>query len=137
MRHLGLDYGEKRIGIAVSDPEGKIAFPKEVIFNKGNKKVFAKLKSLINEEKISKIVIGLPISLGGQETGQTKEMRNFTDFLKKAIDLPVEFENEMFTTKITKQGGVKKEYRDASAAAIILQSYLDKENSKFKDRNAK
>ena len=126
MRYLGIDYGEKRIGIAVSDPLGRIAFPKKVIFNRGRESVLAKLKSLLEEEKISLIVVGLPVGLNGKDTEQTKRVRDFAEMLKKELNIAVEFENEMFTTRMAMQAGVKKEHMDEAAASVILQSYLDK-----------
>ena len=127
MRHLGIDYGAKRIGIAVSDQGGKIAFPKKVIFNRGNKRVMEEIGALLKEESISKIIIGLPISLDGSESEQTKEVRKFSGDLSKRTALNIEFENEMLTTRMAKQAGVSKEHLDESSAALILQSYLDKQ----------
>lgn len=128
MRYLGIDYGEKRIGVAVSDPLGRIAFPKKVIFNRGRELVLMKLKSLLEEEKIALIVIGLPLGLEGRDTEQTKRVRDFAEMLKKELNIAVEFENEMFTTHMVLQSGIKKEHADEAAATVILQSYLDKQN---------
>ncbi len=126
MRHLGIDYGEKRIGISVSDPGGRIAFPKKVIFNRGNKRVWEQIKAVLDDEKISKIVVGLPLSLDGGETEESQKVRAFAEELKKITALPIEFENEIFTTHMVEQAGIKKEHTDEAAAAVILQSYLDR-----------
>lgn len=128
MRYLGIDYGGKRIGIAISDPEGKIAFPKKTIFNRGNPHMTAQLKSLVEEENVSKIIVGLPLGAQGQDTEQTQAVRTFVEILKKEIVVPVDFENELLTTHLVEQAGIKKEHTDEAAAALILQSYLDKEN---------
>lgn len=128
MRYLGIDYGEKRIGIAVSDPGGKIAFPKKVIFNRGNPRMWKQLKSLLEEEEISEIVVGLPVALDGRETEETRKVCAFAEILKKEISRPVHFENEMLTTHMVERLGVKREHTDAAAAAVILQSYLDRIN---------
>lgn len=125
MRYIGIDYGSKRIGIAVSDPEGRLAFPQKVIEG-GAKELFSEIRKICREEPVEKIIVGLPLALDEKETKQTEETIKFADKIKKNIKLPVEFENEMLTTKIAKRPGVKKELVDASSAAIILQSYLDK-----------
>lgn len=124
MRHLGIDYGDKRVGLAVSDPESKIAFPKATLFN--NQRLVGNLKDLIEEEKISKIVVGLPLASDRSETEQSRKTRAFAENLKKVISIPVNFENEMFTTHLVEKAGVKKEHVDESSAALILQAYLDK-----------
>jgi len=126
MRYLGIDYGEKRIGIAVSDPYGRIAFPKKVIFNRGNQMVTAQLKLLLEEENISEIIVGLPLNLDGSESEESRKVRAFVEELKKDIHLPIRFENEMLTTHLVEQYGVKREHSNEAAAAVILQSYLDK-----------
>ena len=126
MRYLGIDYGKKRVGIAISDPGGRIAFPHTTLFRGQMSVVTTKIRMILDGERISKIIVGLPIGLGGNDTEETREVRKFADELKKTTPLPIEFENEMFTSRMAKSAGVKKERLDASAAAIILQSYLDK-----------
>lgn len=129
MRYLGIDYGEKRIGVAVSDPGGRMAFPLKIIFNNDKTKLLEQLKSLLEEEKISKIVVGLPLSLDGSETEQTKKTRNFVDILKGITSLSTDFENEILTTHMAESVVGKKEHTDAAAAAFILQSYLDRQKT--------
>ncbi len=126
MRYAGIDYGKKRIGVALSDPEGRIAFPRKMIFNGGTGRVWDQLKEFFENEDVATIVVGLPIGLGGKDTDQTAEVRVFAERLKKVTTLPIVFENEMFTTKLVRQAGVQKEHVDESCAALILQSYLDK-----------
>lgn len=126
MRYLGLDYGSKRIGVAISDTEGRIAFPKTTIFNRSQRGTLKQLTALIEQEKISKIVVGLPSSLGGKDTDQTRLVRSFASVLARETLLSVEFENEMLTTRLAAQSGVSKNHMDESSAALILQSYLDK-----------
>lgn len=130
MRYLGIDYGEKRIGIAISDPGGRIAFPQKVIYNFGNKYLWKELETLLQENQILEVIVGLPLNFDGEETGQTREVRKFADQLKKVSSVPIEFENEILTTQMAEQAGVKKEHTDEAAAALILQSYLDKLNQK-------
>lgn len=126
MKYLGIDYGSKRVGIATSDQHGKISFPKKILYNRGNQYLFDQLESFIKEEGIVRVVVGLPIGLDGKDTEQTRIIREFADKLKKAVDIPVEFENEMFTSHMVTEHGVPKEHTDEAAAAVILQSYLDK-----------
>ena len=116
MKYLGLDHGNKRIGIAVSDEGGTFAFPRVVLQNTDN--IFEEIKKICDEEKIEKIVLGLPISFSGQHSNQTEEVKKFADALKRFIDIPLIYENEIFTSKMTQD--------DAGAAALILQSYLDR-----------
>ncbi len=123
MKYLGIDYGEKRVGIAISDDEGKIAFPRQTL---AAKDAIKEMKSLVKEESVGKIIIGLPLSLGNKETEQTRIVRKFAGKLHTSLAIPVEFENEVFTTRMAKTSGVKKENADAVAAAIILQTFLDK-----------
>lgn len=123
MKCLGVDYGESRVGIAISDDEGKIAFPRKTV---SAKTVIREIKSLVKKESIKKVIVGLPLSLGNRETDQTKAVRKFAKELHLSLTIPVEFENEIFTTRMAEKAQVKKEHADAAAAAIILQSYLDK-----------
>ena len=127
MRYLGIDYGSKRIGIAVSDDEGRMAFPSGIIPNRG-KTVMKKIAARIRKEHIDGIVIGLPMGLDGKETEQTQTTRLFIAALRNTIQLPIETENEMLTSRMAQASGMKDEQIDASSAAIILQSYLDKRN---------
>ena len=126
MRYIGIDYGEKRVGIAVSDPEGRIAFPREILENKGDAAIVRKIGKFAKQEQAGHIIIGLPVDLQGKETVTTKRVRAFVQRLKDTIVVPVEFENEMLTTRMAHRIGVKKKHVDASSAALILQSYLDK-----------
>lgn len=125
MRYLGVDYGDKRIGLATSDDEGKIAFPKVTVPN--DQEAVNKIKKIVFEEEIGKIIVGLPLGLQGSETSQTKKARVFADKLHRVVAVPLEFENELLTTRLAGKMSAKKN-TDASAAALILQSYLDKKS---------
>lgn len=126
MRYLGIDYGDKRIGIALSDDEGRIAFPKKVIANRGEERVLEELRAVATDEKVSEVVVGLPVSLDGRETEITKKALQFVDILRRELKLPIHLENEMFTTRMVHHAGVARKHVDEAAAALILQSYLDK-----------
>ncbi len=118
MRLLGFDYGDKRIGVAVSDEDGVFAFPRVILQN--TEKIFDEIKKICSDEKIEKIVLGIPISLRGGKSDQARKTEEFGDKLKAFSGVSVEYENEIFTSKMTQN--------DASAAAMILQSYLDRKN---------
>lgn len=125
---MGLDYGERRIGVAVSDAQGRVAFPKKLVFNRGNSQMMEQLQAVVKDEHISRIVVGLPVGLDGNETAQTSATREFADALRNVTGVAVEFENEMLTTHMVQGLGVPREHTDEAAAAVILQSYLDKIN---------
>ena len=135
MRYLGIDYGMKRIGIALSDKEGHIAFPKMTIKNQGENKTIDALRNLIRNEGVDEVIIGVPLSFDGYDnTTQTEIMGHFIKKLAAAISIPVSAENEILTSRMAKQSGIKKAHIDASAAALILQSYLDKKSQKIAHR---
>lgn len=105
MKYIGIDYGEKNIGFAIGNNELKIATPFKIVNS------LKEVKQIIKQEKIDKIIIGLPKGFRG-ETEQTRKTREFAKNFKN-----FEFIDERFTSKINKN--------HASSAAIILQSYLD------------
>ncbi|MDO8600631.1 MAG: Holliday junction resolvase RuvX [bacterium] len=128
MKYLGIDYGKKRIGLALSDEEGKIAFPRTQLTTYNAQLTTKIIGDIIKKEGVEKIVVGVPVTFGGKESAQTVEARAFGEKLQKAVQLPVEYENELLTTKMALKGGVAKNKVDAASAAILLQSYLDKLN---------
>lgn len=124
MRYLGIDYGKKRIGIALSDPGGTIAFPKGVIENRGRQEALRVIKAMIRREGVGGVVVGLPRGVAKKATRQTNAVESFIGFLKKNLKISIFTEDEFLTTRIAKasdSGGV-----DAVAAALILQTHLDK-----------
>ncbi|TSD03144.1 MAG: putative holliday junction resolvase [Parcubacteria group bacterium Athens0714_16] len=126
---LGIDYGSKRIGIAISDDEGKIAFPKVILNN--DEKLFQNIEKIIMEEKISGIVLGESLNYLGEKNEIMKDIEKFKTKLEEGLNLPVYFEQEFMTSmqarRTMKQSNNETVKLDDSAAAIILQSYLDKE----------
>ena len=122
MKILGIDYGLKWIGVAITDEGNKMAFPCETFEN--NFKLFTRLNELIKRENIYKIIIGLPLNKNMKPTNQTAEVENWAERLIKEVDLPIEFENEVLTTKAAVQSGAQNKH--SAAAAILLQSYLDR-----------
>ena len=134
-RVLGIDYGDSRIGLAMSDPLKIIASPFKTIRNEGNEKCLQLFQSLIKEKDVEAIVVGLPIGLKGQETVQTKKVREFANLLY-ALKLPIHLEDERLSSVSAEKSmiqqniktGHNKGFIDQRAAAIILQQFLDKQN---------
>lgn len=131
MKYIGIDYGEKRIGVAVSDESEKMAFAFDVIENpsislKASNKVSQYLKNLVAERGVGAIVLGLPLGFSMQETESTKKAREFGEFLKKELNIEIIFQNEVLSTaEVEKSGAAREGMVDASSAALILQSFLD------------
>jgi len=120
MRILGIDFGERKIGLA--EACGKLALPFEIINN--TKAGIQKLKKICQEEEIDKMVIGLPLNLDGTEGKMAKKVRRFGQELEKNLGLMIRFWDERLTTKEAK-GEIRHKREDDTAAAIMLQSYLD------------
>lgn len=124
MRYMGIDFGSKRIGIAISDEEGNMAFPETVIENK-NKNI-EEIFSIIQKKEIGAIVIGESKDYQGKDNEIMGEIRNFVKKISSKTKLPIYFEPEFMTSAQAERLQGKNEFLDASAATIILQSYLDK-----------
>ncbi len=131
MKYLGIDYGSKRVGVAVSDDRGSLAFPKIVLENKKN--LTEKIKEICEEEKVESIVIGESLDSSGAPNPIMKNITVFKKHIESELSLPVYFEAEFMTSHHAaiggKKGEFKKEILDASAAALILQRFLDKRNN--------
>ena len=131
-RILGLDYGDSRIGLATSDPNKIIASPLYTIQNKGADKLKIKLDSIIVENDIESLVLGLPISMTGKDTIQTKKVREFSKFLE-CFNIPIHMQDERLSSLSAKKSlieqnvktGHNKHLIDSTAAAIFLQQFLD------------
>jgi putative Holliday junction resolvase len=123
MRVLALDYGSARCGCAVSDPTGVLATPLEPVLAPGTKRGLARLRSLVRELDVERVVVGLPLSLSGGDSAQTAETRAFAAKLEPRVGVPVELYDERFTTKIAQRaGGTASE--DSRAAAHLLDDWL-------------
>lgn len=135
-RYLGLDIGEVRIGVAVSDELGAIASPVAMIPRKSN--VAAELRKLIGTYKPARLVAGLPVGLSGREGPQAEATRTFADALAEEVGLPLDYYDERLTSSIAEAAlisqGTRREKRkqniDAMAAAVMLQGYLDNQRWK-------
>ncbi len=136
MRCLGLDIGDRWIGVALSDPGGILASPFSVIERIDDAQAIAAIADIINKEQVGKIVVGLPLSLDGSLSGQAEKVNDFARKLSEHIKTPMEFRDERLTTVMAQRlkrasGGKKgrgKTRYDSQAAALILQSYLDESN---------
>ena len=124
MRVLALDYGAARCGVAVSDPTGTLATPLEPVLKPGTKKGLQRLAELTRELEVERIVIGLPVSLGGGDSAQTRETRHFADRLAAAVAVPVELYDERFTTSLAQQAGGTASL-DSRAASVLLDEWLN------------
>ncbi len=132
-RLLGLDPGERRIGVAISDATGTIASPVEFVDRKARNHE-QRITDLCSDWEITEIVIGLPLSLDGTEGPAAAKSRDFGTFVAELTGLPVSYHDERFTTVTAEQalleGGVKRRSRtnkrDQVAAAVMLQGFLDR-----------
>jgi putative Holliday junction resolvase len=129
---MGLDYGTRRIGVALSDPLGITAQPHEVL-DARDPDLAAKLRRLVEEQDIELVVVGLPLNLSGDDTPSTAGARRLAELVAEATGRPVHMADERFTTKTAEQaliaGEVRRKRRrqlvDKVAAAVMLQSFLD------------
>ncbi|MFA5999630.1 MAG: Holliday junction resolvase RuvX [Candidatus Paceibacterota bacterium] len=142
-RFLGIDYGTKRIGISISDEGGTLAFPKEIILSKENP--LEKIEEIIKKENITEIVIGESVDFKGKLNALSARIDVFILEIEERFHLPVHKQKEFLTSVEARKGGkgkadyqlsgshnrikqIKSGRMDASAAALILQRYLDKIN---------
>lgn len=136
MRLLGLDYGAARIGVALSDPSGRIASPHSVIRHIGWGPSARAVAQLVRENGCAYVVLGLPCHMDDHEGAQAREVRGFAEVLRKQ-GLRVEFQDERLTSQeaedALREGGVpirqSKGLVDQVAAALILQAWLDRASS--------
>lgn len=129
-RFLGIDFGTKRIGLAISDENHTIAFPKEIILN--DKNIWVRLSEIIKEENICEIVVGESTDFSGAANPVDEQIKAFILELERKIGLPVRKQKEFMTSvEARRYKDNSKQYSnkvDAGAAALILQRYLDKFN---------
>lgn len=143
---LGLDAGERRIGVAISDPDRHLAVPLRSVIADGHGGELEALATLVHAEEVAEVVVGLPLSLSGAESAQTARARAFGATLEQKLALPVHFWDERLSTQEAlhhvehgrhrsgKRGDRPRSSQpastvdtDAVAASIILQAYLDHE----------
>jgi len=135
LRALGIDFGEKRIGLAVSDAEGRWALPLATIERSTDRRAAYHIVDLAKKEGVDLLVLGEPLGLDGSTTESTKRIRRFGNRLAKASGLPIRWVDEALTTvEATRRlrearldEPTQQERRDAVAAQILLQEALDRE----------
>ena len=144
-RFLGIDYGTKRIGLAISDEGGKLSFPKIILLNDAS--LFHKLGDILKNHQIAEIVVGESVDFSGKPNALSGRIEVFILKLKEKFEMPVRKQKEFLTSveaRKSKKGKkdfsysqahsrvkqIKSGHIDASAAALILQRYLDKRNKK-------
>ena len=138
MRYMGLDIGDRWIGVALSDPSAKLASPLTILKRSDDIADMEAIVSIIEQHDVGLVVVGLPRMLNGSLGIQAQKVEAFTRQLQDRIDIPVEFRDERLTTvsahRLMRASGIKKSRRkrdDAIAAAVILQAFLDEDQSQL------
>lgn len=137
MRVLAVDFGTKKLGLALSDPQGRMALPRGVMPRSGEERDLAGLARLVAEEGVTALVVGLPLSLDGEETPSSRGALDFGRKLAARTGLAVHFVDERLTSSEAKarlrESGTRakkaKARLDAEAAAVILESFLAERRS--------
>ena len=124
MKYLGIDFGSKRVGLSVTDENGQMAFPYSVILN--NEKLLIEVEKIIAKENIKVIVIGESKNFAMEPNKIMKEIEEFKKTLEEKIKLPIYLEPEFMTSSQAELIQGKNQMHDASAATIVLQSYIDR-----------
>jgi len=132
MRILGIDYGTKKIGLALSDESARFAFPHSILKNLTGYDLVKSIKRVCEENDVSKIILGRPELFKVKDDKIVKKVEKFKQILEKEMGIEVIFENEAMTTQQAKRpfkdSRKKPKNMDSASAALILQSYLDKNN---------
>lgn len=131
MKYIGIDFGEKRIGVAISDDKGIIAEPYSIIKRKSDTEAIKQIQSICQKENIDKVIVGVPQVFSSLHFPQAKRVQNFINKCRHELTIEVDTYTEAFTTKLAKQNKKLKRV-DASAAAYILQFYMDNQKLQAK-----
>ena len=137
-RIIAFDIGDKRVGVAMSDPLGIMALPQKTYWRKGYEKDIVALCELAKANCVEKIVCGLPLNFDGSESEQTVKTREFIEGLKTHTDIPIVTADERFTTLMARRVLIeadmrrekRKEVIDSIAAFYILEDYLKRQENK-------
>ncbi|HTG32170.1 MAG TPA: Holliday junction resolvase RuvX [Thermoanaerobaculia bacterium] len=135
MRFLGIDFGEKRIGLAISDPDGRLAVPLATLERRNDRSALRQIAEIAREEKVERLVLGEPVNLDGQRGAIAGRVRRFGARLAEMTGLPVEWVDEALTSAEAagrlRQAGIATRHQpgriDAVAAQILLQDALDRD----------
>ena len=123
MRVLALDHGSARCGVAVSDPTGTLATPLAAVDRPDTRRGLAEVARLVEDQVAERVVVGLPLTLRGEEGQQAEKARTFAERLERRVSVPVELHDERLTTRLAEQTGGEGD-ADSRAAAHLLESYL-------------
>jgi putative holliday junction resolvase len=127
VRVLALDYGSARCGVAVSDPTGVLATPLEPVLKPAGRRGMGQILALADELGVERVVVGLPLTLAGGDSTQTREAREFAAVLEKRLaGTPVELYDERFTTVLAQRDPGTHTSEDSRAAAHLLSSWLER-----------
>lgn len=125
MRYLGVDLGDARTGLALSDPVGVTCAPLAVIHERDRSRLCEKIAEFAKENGVGRIVVGLPRSLSGGTNPQSESVWAFVEQLRQCLDIEVATWDERFTSRLAQAGRPKGTDLDAVAACYMLQNYLD------------
>ncbi len=133
MRALGIDFGIKRVGLALSDPTGTLCSPYKTIDRTSRQALFDELLEIIQKETVEAVVVGLPLSLDGEDTLTTRQARNFAESLGRRTDVPIHLWDERLSSAEAEMelemagvfGSKRKKALDSQAAVIILRSWIE------------
>jgi putative Holliday junction resolvase len=123
VRVLALDHGAARCGCAVSDPSGTLATPLDVVERPDSRRGLQALARLVEEQGAERVVVGLPLTLAGEEGFQATRARTFAERLERRLSVPVELYDERLTTRLAERTGGRAD-PDSRAAAHLLESWL-------------
>ncbi len=123
MRVLALDHGDARCGCAVSDPSGTLASPLAAVARPDTRKGLARIVALAEELRAERVLVGLPLTLAGDEGEQAGRVRAFAEQLRRRVSVPVDLYDERLTTRMAEATGGRAD-SDSVAAAHLLESYL-------------
>ena len=124
-RVIALDHGEARCGVALSDPTGELVTPLEVIERPDSRRGLGRVAKVVRERDAELVLVGLPLTLSGEEGEQAQAARAFAERLGQTVDVPVELYDERLTTRMADRSGGN----DSVAAAHLLESWLMKKRA--------
>jgi putative holliday junction resolvase len=124
LRVVALDYGRARCGVAVSDPSGTLATPLEPVLRPGSRAGVRRIAELVAAHGARRVIVGLPLSLAGGDSAQTRETREFAERLRRLLPVPLELYDERFTTTLAERAGGTTSL-DSRAAAVLLEEWLN------------
>jgi putative Holliday junction resolvase len=122
-RILALDHGAARCGCAMSDPSGTLATPLPAIERPDTRAGLAAIARMVDEQEVERVVVGLPLTLRGEEGEQAERARTFAERLGRRVSVPVELHDERLTTRLAERTGGDTD-ADSRAAAHLLETYL-------------